>query len=245
MSETNTGKINRKRVIPVILLLFYHNKFLIHEQEINVTDDIPAGRAKPGLTLPENKNLILVGIVAAVVIIAVIAIVFAQLPSDTKNKQPPAIQTTPSQVSPVATPKLLKTVRQTNTQTMLQTLTTQATPAVPVDFVLQSQTPSSCGLTCRQMDASITNTGYATAHTVCIEVSMHNSRNDIINLNGQSSMQQCVGDLTGGQSKTESITVNADCGAFATKCIGETLTLQTKITSVEKTVQFPDQLIAV
>ncbi len=95
------------------------------------------------------------------------------------------------------------------------------------------------------MDASITNTGYAIAHTVCIEVSMHNSRNDIINLNGQTSMQQCVGDLPGGQSKTESITVNADCGVFATKCIGETLTLKTKITSVEKTVQFPDQLIAV
>jgi hypothetical protein len=32
---------------------------------------------------------------------------------------------------------------------------------------------------------------------------------------------------------------------FATKCIGETLTLQTRVTSVEKTVQFPDQLIAV
>jgi hypothetical protein len=204
--------------------------------------DIPEGPAKPGLTLPENKNLILIGIVAAVVIIAVIAIIFAQLPSDTGNKQPRAIQTTPPQksaVSPSATPKLIKTIRQTNTPT------TQATSAVPVDFVLQSGTPSSCGLTCRQMDASITNTGYATAHTVCIEVSMHNSRNDVINLNGQSSMQQCVGDLTGGQSKTESITVNADCGVFATKCIGETLTLKTKITSVEKTVEFPDQLIAV
>ncbi len=60
-----------------------------------MTDDIPEGQAKPGLTFSENKNLILVGIVAAVVIIAVIAIVFAQLPSDTGNKQPPAIQTTP------------------------------------------------------------------------------------------------------------------------------------------------------
>jgi hypothetical protein len=213
-----------------------------------VTDDISGGQAKPGLTFSENKNLILVGIVAAVVIIAVIAIFFAQLPSDTGNNQPPAIQTSLPQktaVSPSATPKLLNTIRQTNTRTIVQTPTTQTTPSVPVDFVLLSGTPSSCGLTCRQMDASITNTGYAIAHTVCIEVSMHNSRNDIINLNGQSSMQQCVGDLTGGQSKSESITVNADCGAFATKCIGETLTLQTKITSVEKTVQFPDQLIAV
>lgn len=213
-----------------------------------MTDDIPAGGEKPGLTLPENKNLILVGIVAAVVIIAVIAVIFAQLPSDTRNKQSPAVQTPSPQktvVSVTSTPKLLKTVRQTNNQTVLQTPTTQATPAVPVDFVLRSGAPSSCGLTCRQMEASITNTGYAIAHSVCIEVSMHNSRNDVINLNGQSSMQQCIGDLTGGQSKTESITVNADCGAFATKCIGETLTLKTKITSVEKTVQFPDQLIAV
>jgi hypothetical protein len=213
-----------------------------------VTNEVPEGKAKPGLTLPENKNLILAGIVAAVVIIAVIAILFSQSPSDAGPKELPAIQTTPPQktaVSPSVTPKLLKTIRQTNTLTIVQTPTTQATPAVPVDFALQSGTPSSCGLTCRQMDASITNTGYALAHSVCIEVSMHNSRNDIINLNGQASLQQCVGDLLGGHSKTESITVNADCGAFATKCIGETLTLQTRITSVEKTVQFPDQLIAV
>jgi len=212
-----------------------------------MTNAVPEGQAKPGLILPENKNLILVGIVVALVIIAVIAIVFAQLPSDTGTKELPAIQTTPQKtaVSPSNTPKLLNTIRQTDTLTIVQTPTTQATPALPVDFVLQSGTPSSCGLTCRQMDTSITNTGYAIAHTVCIEVSMHNSRNDIINLNGQTSMQQCVGDLPGGQSRTESITVNADCGAFATKCIGETLTLKTKITSVEKTVQFPDQLIAV
>lgn len=213
-----------------------------------MTDDIPAGQEKPGLTLPENKNLVLLGIVAAVVIIAVIALIFAQLPSGKGNKEPSALQTiTPlkTAVSPLATPNLLRTIRQTNNQTIVQTPATQAAPSVPVDFVLQSQTPSSCGLTCRQMDVSITNAGYAIAHTVCIEVSMHNSRNEVINLNGQSSMQQCVGDLTAGQSKTESITVNADCGVFATKCIGETLTLKTKITSVEKTVQFPDQLIAV
>jgi hypothetical protein len=212
-----------------------------------MTNGVPEGQAKPGLTLAENKNLILVGIVVALVIVAVIAIVFAQLPSDTGTKELTAIQTTSQKtaVSLSNTSELFNTIRQTDTRTIVQMPTTQATPALPVDFALQSETPSSCGLTCRQMDASITNTGYAIAHTVCIEVSMHNSRNDIINLNGQVSLQQCVGDLPGGQSKTESITVNADCGAFATKCIGETLTLKTKITSVEKTVQFPDQLIAV
>jgi hypothetical protein len=64
-------------------------------------------------------------------------------------------------------------------------------------------------------------------------------------MNGESSLNRCIGDIAGGQKKTESIIINADCGAFATKCIGETLTLQTRVTSVEKTVQFPDQLIAV
>jgi hypothetical protein len=103
----------------------------------------------------------------------------------------------------------------------------------------------SCGLTCRQLDASITNTGYETAHNVCITLGLHNSRNEIINLNNEPSINRCIGDIAGGQKKTEQITINADCGAFATKCIGEMLTLQTRVTSVEKTVQFPDQLIAV
>ncbi len=87
--------------------------------------------------------------------------------------------------------------------------------------------------------------GTETAHNVCITVGLHNSRNEIINLNGESSLNRCIGDISGGQKKTEPITINADCGAFATKCIGETLTLQTRVTSVEKTVQFPDQMIAV
>ena len=76
-------------------------------------------------------------------------------------------------------------------------------------------------------------------------VDLHNSRDEIIYLNGEPSINRCVGDISGGQKKTESITINADCGAFATKCIGETLTLQTRVTSTEKTVRFPDQVIAV
>ena len=102
-----------------------------------------------------------------------------------------------------------------------------------------------CGLTCRQLDATITNTGYETAHTVCITLAIHNSRNEIISLNGNPTLSQCVGDIAAGASKTEPITINADCGAFASKCIGETLTLETRATSDEKTVQFADQQIAV
>jgi hypothetical protein len=119
------------------------------------------------------------------------------------------------------------------------------TQRLPVDFILQPGGQTSCGLTCRQLDATITNSGYETAHDVCITVALHNSRNEVINLNGEASIRHCVGDIEGGQSKTEPITINADCGLFATKCIGETLTLQTRVTSVEKTIRFPDQLIKV
>jgi hypothetical protein len=182
-----------------------------------------------------------------VLIIAVIAVVVSiQLPAGKGTAQPAVINnfTQPEKgVSSAQTQKLQKTIRQTGTQTIRQTPTLQKTPALPVDFVLQPGDPASCGLTCRQLDASITNTGYETAHNVCITVGLHNSRNEIINLNNEPSINRCIGDISGGQKKTEPITINADCGVFATKCIGETLTLQTRVTSVEKTVQFPDQLI--
>jgi hypothetical protein len=214
----------------------------------SVTDDTSEGQEKQRAGLRENKNLMIAVLVVALVIIAVITLLFIQLPSDSGNKKPAAIKNNTTRVIAVSSsniPTFAKTVRPTGTQMIKQTPTITATPAVPVDFIIHSGTPSSCGLTCRQLDASITNIGYATAHNVCIDVSMHNSKNEVINLNGESSIQQCIGDIAGGQSKTESITINADCGAFATKCIGETLTLKTRATSVEKTVQFPDQAIAV
>jgi hypothetical protein len=197
---------------------------------------------------PENKNLLIAGIVAGFLILAVIVILFGQPPSGSTSSKSTALTTTTPHQSAVPsslTPKITKSVRPTGTQTQKQTPSITVTPSVPVDFLLQSGTPSSCGLTCRQLDASITNVGYAGAHSVCIDVSMHNSKNEIINLNGEASLVRCIGDISAGQTKTEAITINADCGVFATKCIGETLTLRTRITSVEKTVQFPDQLIAV
>jgi len=213
----------------------------VKEQEKN--------KEKPGPGLPEKKNLMIAGILVALLIIAVIAVVVSiQLPAGKGTAQPTVIKnfTQPEKgVSSAQTQKLQKTIRQTGTQTIRQTPTLQKTPALPVDFVLQPGDPVSCGLTCRQLDASITNTGYETAHNVCITVGLHNSRNEIINLNDEPSINRCIGDIAGGQKKTEPITINADCGVFATKCIGETLTLQTRVTSVEKTVQFPDQLIAV
>ena len=199
---------------------------------------------KPGPGLPEKKNLMTAGIVvAALIIVGIAAVVFIQVPDDTGTSQLVVMKNpTPQkkEVSSAQTQIIQKTIRQTLTQPTLQ-----KTPAVPVDFILQPGVPASCGLTCRQLDASITNTGYETAHNVCITVGLHNSRNEIIYLNGESSINRCIGDISGGQKKTESITIHADCGAFAAKCIGETLTLQTRGTSVEKTIRFPDQVIAV
>jgi hypothetical protein len=214
-----------------------------------VADDELKEQEKPGPGLPEKKNLMITGIVVALLIIAVIAMVVTiQLPAGKGTAQPTVIKNfaQPEQgVSSGQTQNVQKTIRQTGTQTTRQTPTLQKIPALLVDFVLQPSDPVSCGLTCRQLDASITNNGYETAHNVCINVGLHNSRNEIINLNNEPSINRCIGDIAGGQKKTESITINADCGVFATKCIGETLTLQTLVTSVEKTVQFPDQLIAV
>jgi hypothetical protein len=206
-------------------------------------------KEKPGPGVPEKKTLIVAGIAIALLIIAVIAVVIIfPSPAGKGTAQPAVIKNftqTEKGVSSAQTQKTPKTIRQTGTQTIGQTPTLQTTPALPVDFVIQTGDQTSCGLTCRQLDASITNTGYETAHNVCIIVNLHNSRNEIINLNGEPSINRCIGDIAGGQKKTEPITLNADCGVFVIKCIGETLTLQTRVTSEEKTVQFPDQLIAV
>ena len=203
----------------------------------------------PGHGSPKKKNLMIAGVLVVMLIIAVIAvIVIDQSPSGKGTPQPAVITNSTPLVKGVSfqqTRIVQDTVSQTGAQTIRQTMTHQQTPALPVDFLLQSGDPGSCGLTCRQLDASIINTGYETAHNVCITVGLHNSRNEIIYLNGESSINRCIGDISGGQMKTESLSINADCGAFATKCIGETLTLQTRVTSVEKTIRFPDQVIAV
>lgn len=215
-----------------------------------LSEDMPKNtEKKEGPEVPQRKNVLLAGIAIGLILIVIVAVFILIQPSLGSGKAyPPAtINTTIHDTgpSPSQTTRVPKTIHQTSNQTINETATVQTTTSVPVDFVLQSGNPASCGLTCRQLDATLTNSGYLIAHNVCIAVNMHNSRNEIINLNGDSSFSRCVGDIPGGQTKTESITINADCGAFASKCIGETLTLQTKVTSVEKTVQFPDQLIAV
>jgi len=197
----------------------------------------------------QKKTLIIAGIVIALFLIAVIAVpVIMRPPPDHGTGQSPVIKnfTQPETGIPVANTTITpKTVRQTGNPAISATSGVQSTTAVLVDFSIQTGVPVTCGLTCRQLDATLTNSGYKTAHNVCITVSMHNSRNEIINLNGASSLNRCVGDIAGGQTITEPIMINADCGPFATLCIGETLTLQTRVVSDEKTVRFTDQVISV
>ncbi|MDD3136939.1 MAG: hypothetical protein WC406_03620 [Methanoregula sp.] len=117
-------------------------------------------------------------------------------------------------------------------------------PDTSVNFLLDPGTPESCGLTCRQATATVTNTGNETAHNVCVALSVSNSRGERIFLNNRLTLQRCIGDLAGGESQQEPITINADCGAFGTRCIGQTLFLRCRVTSDEKTRQFPDQVMA-
>jgi hypothetical protein len=114
-----------------------------------------------------------------------------------------------------------------------------------VDFILESTDPVSCGLTCRELAAAVTNSGASTAHNVCISLHLSNSRGDVIALNGADTLRKCIGDLDAGQKRSEAVTINADCGTFALKCVRETLILQTTVSSDETTVRFPDTRLAV
>ena len=195
-----------------------------------------------GKSLPVMKvkksSMMLAGI--AILIILVIAVTVFVLSPGNPGSSPSPVSTPPMVTAAPTIPAITEV-----TTEPAPTITETARPAQPVDFVLIPSDQVNCGLTCRQLDATITNTGYETAHGVCITLAIHNSRNDIIPVNGNPSLQQCVGDIAAGASKTEPITVNADCGPFARNCIGETLTLETTATSTEKTVRFPDQQVAV
>src|SRR5512136_957033 len=197
----------------------------------------------------QKKTLIIAGIVIVLFLIAVIAVAIIIQPHPEQGTSQSAVIknfTQPETRFPVArTTTIPQTIRSAAVLTINETVAVKPKAAEAVDFLIQTGMPANCGLTCRQLDAMLTNSGYSTAHNVCITVSLHNSRNEIINLNGESSLNRCVGDVAGGQTITEPITINADCGPFATLCIGETLTLQTQVVSDEKTVRFPDQVISV
>jgi hypothetical protein len=114
----------------------------------------------------------------------------------------------------------------------------------PVDFALDDGTPEVCGLTCRKTNATITNTGDETAHNVSVVLTLFNGRGEQIPLNNGPDIQRYIGDLTGGQSKSEQITIQADCGFLAFRCAGQTLIIKREVLSDEKTVKFPDRVFA-
>jgi flagellar basal body-associated protein FliL len=197
----------------------------------------PGGTEKPLPAAKRKEILVIAGLAILVILVAVAAVSFL-FPANPGSSGPGP---SPPEATPAETVSAVTPVTTERTIPPLET----PFPTQPVDFVLVPSDQVNCGLTCRQLDATITNTGYETAHAVCITLTIHNSRDEIISLNGDPSLQQCVGDIGAGASKTEPITINADCGPFATRCIGETLTLETTVVSEEKTVRFPDQQVAV
>ena len=64
----------------------------IYMEDSSVTDDELKKQEKPGIRLPEKKNLVIAGIVVALLVIAVIAIVFIQLPAGKGTAQPAVIK---------------------------------------------------------------------------------------------------------------------------------------------------------
>jgi hypothetical protein len=134
---------------------------------------------------------------------------------------------------------------QATTATQVPILPTQVpVPTIrPVDFSLDPGSQTKCGLTCRDTTATITNTGGMTAHNVCVQLTVYNSNDKLIKLNGEQNIQRCVGDIQPGQSKSEPIHIEADCGFLFGDCNGKTLTIKCMVTSTEKTIYFPDQII--
>ncbi len=181
----------------------------------------PPEKKEPVFTIP-GKNIVITGIVLFVIIVW--GVLFFMSPGVVENSPHNSIP---------------QPVRQSNPQPAL------TSTVKPVDFVIDPGPQEKCGLTCRQLTPAITNSGSETAHNVCISITLYNSRGDLISLNGGPSIKKCIGDIAQGESKSEPIVIEADCGFLASKCIQQTLVLKTKVTCDEATVQFPDRTIAV
>ena len=113
--------------------------------------DVPK---KPGMHIPQKRMIILAGIVVAGIIIAAVAasIIF-QVPENNRNPANPSVTTVASPHPTTQHPVRSQTPRQSSD------VTVQETQRNPVDFILQPGEQTSCGLTCRQLDATITNSG--------------------------------------------------------------------------------------
>ena len=201
----------------------------------------PAPPGKKGFgSKRSGKKAVMAGVIIFFVIIAGVIAGFVLFQSYATSGGAP---TTPAVVETPPLPAVFQTVRQSDTQP--DTPPAHDSPVKRVDFVIEAGSQEKCGLTCRQLTPAITNTGTETAHNVCISLTVYNSGGDLIFLNGGSSIRQCIGNIAGGESKSEPIVIEADCGFLGSKCLRQTLVLKTEVTCDETTVRFPDQEIAV
>jgi hypothetical protein len=190
---------------------------------------LPEQEKTPGPGPDTEKIRRIAIIVVALIVISAISLVIAGGPPSSGAAPGPSVQSASGGASGHAAGSAAVT----------------AAPKKAVDFKLTPGDPVSCGLTCRELTAAIINAGYADAHHVCISLTMHNSKGEAIALNGNETLVMCIGDLGAGQKRSEPVTINADCGMFALKCVKETLTLRTVVSSDEITTRFPDTQLAV
>jgi hypothetical protein len=190
---------------------------------------LPEQEKTPGPGPDTEKIRRIAIIVVALIVLSAISFIIAGGPQSSGEVSGPSVQSASGGASRHATGSAAVT----------------AAPKKAVAFVLVPGDPVSCGLTCREMTAAITNTGYADAHNVCISLTMQNSKGEAIALNGNETLVMCIGDLGAGQQRSEPVTINADCGMFALKCVKETLTLRTVVSSDEITTRFSDTQLAV
>ena len=124
--------------------------------------------------------------------------------------------------------------------TVQQISPTTVLPKKPIYFELNSGSPINCGETCRQTTATLTNTGDYTAHNVKVNLNIYNNIGDSVY-----STQKSLGDIPGGQSKSDTAVINTDCGSILSlysKCRDHMpLTLKTDIIFDGGTQNFPDQ----
>lgn len=141
--------------------------------------------------------------------------------------------------------KTLNTWKRNNIQNTPNSVPIPVTPIPtiqkPVSFDLNPGNPKECGVTCRKTTAILTNRGDKTAHNVCVTLEVYNNNGDIIYINGDSSIQKCVGDISGGESVTEDVVINADCGFLFSKCLARPFVLKSRVTYDGGIFEFPDR----
>lgn len=186
------------------------------------------------------KNTTFIIIVVIGVIGLFVIIYSSGSPRNDLVVEPPRITNSPTEF-PTVIHTVVPEIIPPSQPTVSITPRSSAELADNIDFVLDPGIPESCGLTCRKTTATITNWGNATAHNVCVWLNVRNGNDEIIYLNGFSGVHTCIGDLGSGLPVSEDMTLEADCGALALKCVGQELIMSASITSTEKTVYFHDQ----